>query len=330
MATCAIRPSLLNKFTFRPVYVPPPGDSHRIICRDPERNIMFSPEHNNGGAVIQSLNLGRTFQKQAASLASGGYIRWCLGAEGFMLDRGGAVAQRLALSDAGSVFSVAPGTGIGVATTPETLFFGNNNYFIKQVSGALHRRPIGGSTWTALYAVTFGVAYLRGLIYGFTAASPAGIRVTSGMADSVTPLAASDFPVDRVSDVVTQRLTVTGRNLDTLSVLSNQGTLFRSENSGENWVEGAPIGVPEYNGRWPRLFPGLGRFGEEVILTIADNGEAGALTVDRGETWRTFELPEFLRYVGNWSDVEIAYVDGRWLGAFGNYGIWELIPDYRG
>ena len=46
MATCVVKPSLLNKFTFSPVYVPPVGDEHRLVCFDAVNNLMFSPEHS--------------------------------------------------------------------------------------------------------------------------------------------------------------------------------------------------------------------------------------------------------------------------------------------
>ena len=339
MATCAIRPSLLNKFTFRPVYIPPPGDSHRIICHDATRNIMFSPEYNNGGAVINSPNLGRTFVKNAApSLINGNHHCWCLGSEGFLLGRKSqSVADVLAWTEAGGAFTTAPGGGVASDYEISRLFFGNNNYFsdvLALIYGnrVLVRKEPGGSVWTGSAQTGFGgnnmgpKIYLKGNIYCF---DNAAFRSGTGLVNTTT-VVPTDFPSGRITSVNRQWLSLVGRNLDIMSVLSTQGTLFRSENAGENWIEGAPVGVPEYNGRWVRPIPGLGRFGEEVILVIADNGEMGALSVDRGETWRLFDLPEFLRYVGDWQNVEIAYVEGAWLGAFGNYGIWELTPDYRG
>ena len=345
MANCIIRPSLLNKFTFRPVYVPPPGDAHRIICHDATRNIMFSPEDNNGLAVIHSPNLGRTFQKLGApSLLEGDWRRWCRGSEGFLLARPDittATTTRIALTESGMEFTRAHSGGGGAFPT-ENVFFGNSFYFRQDRGGSTPYSRWGSLqgkvpltfNWVASYgfatAANGRLVYLRGRIYGFQGgpANPYVFRSGTGTANDDVVMT-TDFPEDRMPDVIRHRLLLTGRDLDTLSILSDQGTLWRSENAGANWIEGAPIGIDEYNGRWPWLWPGLGRFGEEVILTICDNGEVGALTLDRGETWRLFDTPEFLRYVGDWNNVEISYVDGRWLGAFGNYGIWELTPDYR-
>ena len=343
MATCVVRPSLLNKFTFRQVYLPPTGEAHRCLVMGGPQNLLLSPEWSDPVKIIRSLDLGYNFIRQDNLSALAGVLplrRGCYGAAGFGFAPsaiGSASVTRFARTDDGLVWT--PSGASGPVVTPERmrLVFGNGRYAtagftswgIAVSSNGYTYTQLGGDSITAART---NIVYCQGRFY-YPSQGGGSYMSTDGVT-AATAVAGSDWRLGASAENM-PALTF-GRNMDALIQVANTGVAWVSDNLGVNWTAGGPIGPANYNGRWPRMYFGLGRFGEEVLFTVSDNGEVGALSVDRGQTWRNFPMPPFCAYVGNWIDNDVIYVPnpeplsgGRWLAALGSYGIWELTPDYR-